>query len=99
MPYNPYNSIRRSKYYEVHELLLVECDKDSQFFGQSETKLAIILVLVHVNVLDLMLLRAMILYRDIVRNAEEACSNFVYTHFSNGRGSINNIIGCSCSSQ
>ena len=90
MPYNPYNSIRRSKYYEVHELLLVECDKDSEFFGPPETKLAIILLLVHVNVLDLMLFRAMILYRDIVRNAAEACSNFACTHFSNGRGSINN---------
>ena len=26
------------KYTEVHELLLVECDKDSEFFGPSETK-------------------------------------------------------------
>ena len=32
MPYNPYNSIRKKKKTEVHELLLVECDKDREFF-------------------------------------------------------------------
>ena len=56
MPYNPYNSIRKYKQTKVHELLLVECDKDSEFFGASKTKLVISLLLVHVRILNLMLL-------------------------------------------
>ena len=52
MHYNPYNSIRKWKYTEVYELLLVLCDKDSEFFGPSKTKLEAILLLVHVSTLN-----------------------------------------------
>ena len=52
----PYDSIRKYKYTEVPELLLVECDKDSEFFGPFKTKLALTLLLARLNVLNLMLL-------------------------------------------
>ena len=37
-PIIPIIPSENKKYTEVHELLLVECDKDSEFFGPSETK-------------------------------------------------------------
>lgn len=51
-----YDSIRKLKYTEVPELLLVECEKDSEFLKPFKTKLALILLLAHLNVLNLMLL-------------------------------------------
>ena len=42
--------------YHKSSITLMECDKDSDFFGPSKTKRVIILLSVHVNVLNLLLL-------------------------------------------
>ena len=60
--------------------LLVECEKDSEFFGPSKTILVISLLLVHVSALNLMLLWAVILYSDNVQMLEGVRMQQLWVH-------------------